>query len=578
MWILGGSLLLGAARVVALPEVCNSAGAEERDDAIGSAVAWLTKNQNDDGTFLYGYDARSDAVSGDYNWIRHAGTILALEQATHQGFPEAFEAGEKAIAAALRKTVTKGRGLEARSGLIERNEVSTGGTALLVLALLERRDATSRTDHDVAIRSMLRHLADSLDPGSDGVTRVRAAASLELEFSSNAVALFSTSQTLFAFSRAERIFPNEGWGQHAHPILEYLALHKAVEEGFVPDMADHWAAYALAETTMWVEPFRFTDVEIAWVKKQMGLSSVMIRYESQITDRGLNLILRGHSAIGAAAGTHGESVASWLKVALHESALRSRAAGLADRLACNNSLLVARQISSVEAAGYSNPTRVSGAWLSSGRTQVDDQQHAASALLLGREIEKPEFLGGGELPRRQSLPSSAGLVALTALALLNPPRLVRTLRHLHASRSINGLVARHTKPSLSYLYRFVLFFGVLTVNGSWLLRQLDTNVPTALVATGVVGALASLSTLSARRVAPSMFYVTARPELLLFGIAAGAGGQWWPLMVGLLAAIGWSYFLLRRVGDLSLQWATRLTALTTVALAIMLIVNGVFAV
>ena len=577
VWLIGLLVIGGAARAVALPEVCGSTTQSDRDEAISLAVTWLAANQKSDGTFLYRYDAERDEILVGYNWIRHAGTILALEQARGQGFVDAVTPSELAIKAALDQTVSATINGNVLTGLSDGPVLSTGGTALFALALMERRDATGLTDHDDDIRSMLRFLTTSLKDRADGSTIVRASANRDAQFDSDEVALFATSQVLFALSRAERIFPDEQWGSHSHQILKYLTTYKANEEGFVPDMADHWAAYALSEMMTWADVPTFSDVEIAWVKKQMGLSSIMIRYESQITDDGFNVLLRGHSAIGAAMGTHGEAVAGWTNFAIGQSNLQGQIRGLSDRLQCNSSLLVKRQTTDADAKEFASPTRVKGAWLSSGITQVDDQQHSMSALLMANKANQKIQAAGGELPRRDSVPSAL-LVVLLTISLVSPPRYVRTLRQLHATRSVHGLVRRGSQPNLRYLYRFAVLFSIVILNGSTILQWLDTNVPTALIAAGVIGVLTSIGAMMQRSTAPSLFYIVARPELVVFGCAVSADGRWWSVIVGLLLATLWSRYLVKRVSDASLLWAARTCATVSLGLCIMLIVNGVFAV
>lgn len=577
IWLIGLLVLGGTARAIALPQLCGSTTQNARDTAVSQAISWLSVNQNSDGTFLYRYDAEQDTDLGGYNWVRHAGTILALEQARGQGFDTAIASSEAAIDVAFKHVIRMSTEDAEVAGLIDGVSISTGGAALFVLALMERRDATGSAEFDEDIHAMLRFLESSLKTRDDGSMIVRADANLNGEFASDAVGLFATSQTLFALARAERLFPGEHWGDHSHQILEYLTMYKANEEGFVPDMSDHWAAYAMAEMTQWLTPIVFTDTELAWARKQMGMASIMVRYESQISGSGVNQLLRGHTAIGAAAGTHGEALAGWARLALAKDDFAGSVSALNERLSCNNSLLIKRQVSQNESQTYLQPSRVLGAWLSNGVTQVDDQQHAMSAILQTNIVNDRIAQSGGELPRRESVPSSL-LVALLTILLLNPPRLVRTLRHLHASQSVHGLVRRGSQPTLGYLYRFTILFGIIILNGSRILGWLDANVPTALIAAGVVGVLAALSTLVYRSTAPSLFFVVARPELLIFGLAVSAGGRWWSVIGGLVVAVLWSRYLLKRVSDTSLVWATRTCAAVSLALSIMLIVNGVFAI
>jgi len=557
--------------------VCGSTTQNARDTAVSQAISWLSVNQNSDGTFLYRYDAEQDVDLGRYNWVRHAGTILALEQARGQGFDTAIASSEAAIDVAFKHVIRMSTAGAEVAGLIDGASISTGGTALFALALMERRDAIDSSEFDEDIHAMLRFLESSLKARDDGSVIVRADAQLDGQFATDSVGLFATSQTLFALARAERLFPGDQWGDQAHPILKYLTTFKANEEGFVPDMSDHWAAYAMGEMTQWTTPIVFTDIELAWARKQMGMASIMVRYESQISGSGVNQMLRGHAAIGASAGTHGEALAGWARLALANDEFAGSVSALNQRLSCNNSLLIKRQVSQNESQTYLHPSRVVGSWLSGGVTQVDDQQHAMSALLQANIVNHRIEQFSGELPRRESVPSSL-LVALLTILLLNPPRLVRTLRHLHVSQSVHGLIRRGSQPTLGYLYRFAVLFAIVILNGSRVLGWLDTNVPTALVAAGIVGVLASLSTLAYRSTAPSLFFVVARPELLIVGLAVSADGRWWSVIGGLVVAALWSRYLLKRVSDTSLVWATRTCAAVSLALSIMLIVNGVFAI
>ena len=55
---------------------------------------------------------------------------------------------------------------------------------------------------------------------------------------------------------------------------------------------------------------------------------------------------------------------------------------LAQRASCVAGMLVERQLDPAEATGMPAPDRAVGAWYQFGVTQMDDQQHALSALLL----------------------------------------------------------------------------------------------------------------------------------------------------------------------------------------------------
>lgn len=553
-WFVVCAVSFGAARAVALPEVCSNTTSSARRTAIAEGVGWIARTQDADGRFLYRYDAATDEVVPGYVWIRHAGTMLALAQVVAAGLDvdgEAARAFTRANEASATQLVEAIVDDESRVGLLDGASVSTGGTALLLLALTE-----GDVSDDRLVESLGRHLLASVAPGPDGTSIVLERADRSLRFVEGSISRFTTGEVAFALARLERRQPGRGWGERVPEILDYLALHKADAEGFVPDMADHWAAYAMAEMTAWpveswrsivgVESADFADHHVAWAEKQMGLSSIMVRYESQRTNAGLDRWLRGRTSVGSAIGTHGESLGGWITMADAVDSLAGVRAGLRERLHCNASVVVARQIDGDEAQSYPEPERVRGSWLWFDITQVDDQQHAVSALVAAeRELE-----GGGELPRRESLPHSWWMVVLATVAIVNPGRLAAARFRLQPSAVLVALV-------------LLVFDGPI-------LRALDVSVPTAVVAAGVVAIIGSLVALVTRLEPPSPLLALWRPEVVVLVIAAG--GRPWAIVVGLLIAVAMS-----KSGSSS-RWLTTMWSLVAVVAGIALIVDGVYAV
>ena len=237
------------------------------------------------------------------------------------------------------------------------------------------------------------------------------------------------------------------------------------------------------------------------------------------------------------------------------------AAGVA-RLACNIGTLTARQIDSDEAASYAQPRRVEGAWLSGGVTQVDDQQHAMSAVLAGDRVS-----GGSIDPRpsrRQPLDWSWVMVLVVAVAVAAPSRvaiaLVRSPRSMRRDAVIAGVTAL-----------------VLALFSVPILEAVDVSVPTAAVASGVVVVLASLAAFLGIWRHERSFMVVARPELLFLVLAGGAGSRAVPLIAGLVFAYGLAEWLARFDDDVRV-WATRMESLVAIAVGVALVVNGVYSI
>ena len=559
VWVFGALGIAGAARAVALPELCTTPTEVERAAAVEGAVRWISANQAVDGMFLYRYDLVDDRIEEGYNWVRHAGTMLALAQAANSGI-DIGVTFERAMSAIGDRIVVSDDGL--RAGLLDSGSVSTGGTALLLLALFERKQSGGSVDGALVSR-LLAFIESSLTPrGDDGSLIAREYASTTLEFRDGRPGRFTSGQVAFALAKARNSVDGFDGSDDVRGVLRYLIRHKAADEGFVPDMADHWAAYALAEMTTWSGGSGLTGEEVDWARKQMGIASVMVRYESQRSNGGFDRWLRGRTAVGSAVGTHGEMLSGLLVVADAVPELDGLTRGVADRLRCNLGVLVDRQISTDEAASYPDPGRASGSWAWFDTTQVDDQQHALSALVKGGEV-----LASGIVERGDALPSSWLLVVLSVVAVLNPPRIARAVR-----------VGDERRRRLRGRLRLSTPYVVSIVGGGWMLELLDASVPTAVVASGVVVVLGGLALMVARRPDPSVALAVIRPEALVLALSASAGGRGWAVVVGLVVSMLWAASLARRHEDDVLAWSARAGALVSVALGVLLIVNGVYAV
>jgi hypothetical protein len=142
-------------------------------------------------------------------------------------------------------------------------------------------------------------------------------------------------------------------------------------------VSDHWGAYGFDEIAAWPDRSAdtvLTDDELAYAERQAGLFGLQVRYESQRRTSGPVRWTRGPIALAAGVGTLGEGLGGIRRLAARTPELDVDRGRLDERLACVAGLLVDRQAAS-------DDPRVHGAWFRLGVTQVDDQQHAVSALL-----------------------------------------------------------------------------------------------------------------------------------------------------------------------------------------------------
>lgn len=619
IWLLGVIAVLGVGRaVIAMPQHCGTGSAADWRAAADASVGWFAANQLPDGTFTYQYDSRTGDELDEYNWVRHAGVLLSLEQAETAGIPGAAEVADRARDRVFEDIIRAGDRAALRDGTLP----TAGGTALLVAALAERSEHRADPTDDELLRSLARYLVDQVqddgrvDEYSDPVT---------LAPERGTPSIFTTSEVAFALARMERLFPGEGFGDPVRTITHYVATRRALDAHVVPDLGDHWMSYALSEIVRWPDPVasQLTSEELAWGRKQMGIVGVMTRFESQRTESTLDRLRRGGISITSAVGTHGEALNGWVLTAEAEPALRPQLANVVETAQCNAGLLAERQATPEQAAATPDPAKVEGGWLWNGVTRMDDQQHALSALVLAAERVDPAVLdAGGVLPRRAPVPASPWLMALAGFAALNPIPLALAARRRRAQAAAaaaaadadrpvpaaqpDGAVAAHPdavappdgavsdSPAVAVAGLIgVAILALLGLAGDWVWRSLDVSIPVGVIAGALAVAVGAVATailpfprLGETRagwrgvLVPHLVPLTLRPELFALTLAAGAGGRGWPLAGGLLAAVAVGTAAARWLpgpGVVS-TWLARLVAVAALVAGVAMIIDAVYAV
>lgn len=371
-------LTFGVVRlVIAQPEQCGTVSVERLDHAIDEAVGWASRTQGPDGRFIYRYNARTDTDRGFYEFVRHAGLTMALYQAAGAGVDGARAIAEKADAYARAHLVAAGGG-HALAPVVDDGQYDIGATALFLNALLYRRALGDVADDDMLLVDLGRFLVANVAPSGAVAAYWDARAAAPITSTSSP---FYTGEALWAIARLERLFPGE-WRDPALRIAHYLATTRDDAESRWPDVPDHWAAYALAEMSRWPAPSVVDDTLVAYARHIGALESMQIRYESQRTGTWFSRATRGQTGLGAGVGALAEALMSLRSVPAlaGDQTLRRRAE-------CAAGVLLHRQTSPAASARYPNPERARGAWIRDGTTQIDDQQHALSALLLLRDLE-----------------------------------------------------------------------------------------------------------------------------------------------------------------------------------------------
>lgn len=378
-WLLGLSVL----RVGLIPpQNCQPVDAAQLDTAITRTATWAVDNLTTDGAFLYRYDRTTGTDLGGYNLVRHAGMTNALYQLAVAG-DDRFTAGADASLDFLldRSTPTESGVAIGYSG----QRAKLGTSALTAAALVHRRQATGDTTYDGVAVQLGHFLVGQIEANGAPANFWNPETGAPV---SGVYGLFATGEAAWALALLDQIAPAEGFRDAALDIVHYVATERRDHEDLLLRAPDHWTAYAMAElgvATVGADAERAT-----YVDRLAGDFALMSRVEPTRRLSGVQSVLRFDQALGAGVGAMGEGL-----VSLHryraDAGVEDDADALAERVECTVHTLVDRQVGPDDV--QSDPGSEIGAWFTDDVTQVDDQQHTLSTLLLGRDILFPTVSG-----------------------------------------------------------------------------------------------------------------------------------------------------------------------------------------
>ena len=392
--VAGWLALLLVLRLAVIPaEARDLRAPDELRASVSSACAWIERNLQPDGRYLYSYDADRDAIPRDYNEVRHAGVTMALFQsAGRDGDIEAFHAGDAAVAWMLDHLYRRDGWAALTTPAGSRAKV--GASGLMLVALAERRLATGDERHDEVMRELGLYLAAMQRPdGGFYLAWLVASGGPDTVGTSR----YYPGEATWGLALLHEAFRGEGWDAYARAGSIFLTTRRDAVEGVrFPPLADHWAAYAMAEMVEW----GLRDEEIDYARRLAARFGFLIRAESQ-RERGLfggpGSLIRVHVP-AAAFGTWVEAMAALWRISAADPRMADLRPLIEERLETGASLLSHRQTDAAEAAGFARPDLVEGAWVTRGKTRMDDQQHALSGLLFaadaleGRTLRSPDEL------------------------------------------------------------------------------------------------------------------------------------------------------------------------------------------
>lgn len=353
------------------PEVCPPLTTAQALGSATAAAGWIADNQSADGRFLYELDRDTGVISDSYNLVRHAGTAMALYQVIRYGAPGAgsdrfLTAADRALDLMLSQVVATGDNAAAWGE--PGSDLKLGAAALLAVSLLDRRAITGNTTHDHLLVELGNFMSGQQQPDGSMLDLWDHATGAP---DPGVRSRYATGEALWALALLHETFPVEGFDEVAWVTLDYLATSRDEVEGLSPrPWPDQWASYSLEAMGDW----GLADHHVAYARELSGQFGVAIRWDSQRS--GIGTVTHPPQPRGAGFGTVLEGASMLQRLAAVEPRLADLADPLADRVRCGAARLAVAQTTTAGA-----PVAEAGAWFRDGVTRMDDQQHAASAMV-----------------------------------------------------------------------------------------------------------------------------------------------------------------------------------------------------
>ena len=303
--------------VVAPPEHCPTVTAPQLRASAQASVDWFVRNQDEDGTWLYLYNADDDLIAPEYNAVRHSGVTMGLYQAAAAGMPGALRSADRGTEWALDTLYEERR--------LGRGRVSGRG--------LDRRERAAR-----------RGACDP--PGghrrASATTMTCAASGASCSPRPSRLARCSRSTTRWparpwrgSTPTTTRARPTGPWRSctgcsparaGARPLTgsaAYLATSRDEVEDNWPALPDHWAAYGAAETVEFPERGDppLTDAEVDYGRRQAELFGSATRWVSQQFGPWGEVVRGGDTPRGGGYGVISEALTGWWLVAQRDPGL-----------------------------------------------------------------------------------------------------------------------------------------------------------------------------------------------------------------------------------------------------------------
>jgi hypothetical protein len=223
-----------------------------------SSTRFLINSIQEDGSFKYGMYPTYDNQIPDYNILRHAGTVWSLVTQYDAAAGEAHKNAIESSIGYLLGEIEYDQRFGGAAYVVERNsnEIKLGGNGIAICALVEYME-TFQTDKYLELCNMLGNgILTMLNQNTGKYYHVlyygeseRSDFSRKVEYRT----VYYDGEATFALAKLYGLTGDEKWLNAAKAAVENF-----IREDYVR-YKDHWVAYAMNETTKYVDDPRYYE-------------------------------------------------------------------------------------------------------------------------------------------------------------------------------------------------------------------------------------------------------------------------------------------------------------------------------
>jgi len=209
-------------------------------ESVSLGSNYLEAATNEDGSFIYNYDAATDTESSGYNMLRHAGTIYSMMQSYNiTGNEEVLTAAENAIEFLLSHM----QPYVTASVIVYNDAIKLGGNALAIIALAEYTIVTGEETYLEDMQNLAEYIKFSQYESGKFISKRTASTDEIVDWDSS----YYPGEAILSLVRLNSIDKDPEWLDIAEKAAKYLINVRDAGVQTYNMYHDHWLLMGLNE-------------------------------------------------------------------------------------------------------------------------------------------------------------------------------------------------------------------------------------------------------------------------------------------------------------------------------------------